>query len=172
VGTYSYSGKIVDVTVQKTGNYDITAYGAQGGAEIFYGGGYAGGYGAKISGEFHLTVGEKLEILVGGEGSGAAHYGGGGGGGGSFVVETNTRSASVEIPLVIAGGGGGNGFGAGSRRTVSGATLHSTQSAYGWYRKDWLTAARRWLCRRMVRSRFHFESAVKAMVGSCSARAR
>ena len=31
MGTYSFSGSIQKVTVSKSGTYDITAYGAQGG---------------------------------------------------------------------------------------------------------------------------------------------
>ena len=102
-GSY-YTGTVVDVTVQTTGTYDITAYGGQGGAGAY---GVAGGLGAEIGGEFTLTAGEVLEIVVGGMGdTGGGRNGGGGGGGGSFVFEV---SGTTLTPLVVAGGGGGEG---------------------------------------------------------------
>jgi hypothetical protein len=80
--------------VPKSGTYRIEAWGAQGG-----GGGYGGGFGARISGEFTLSMGETIRILVGQQGG--TSYGGGGGG--TFVVRTpfNTNAAI----LAIAGGG-------------------------------------------------------------------
>ena len=70
---FTYSGSIVTLTVVDSnpdathilsGVYDITAYGGQGGS-----GGHGGGIGAKIKGEFNLTAGETLDIIVGGVGS-------------------------------------------------------------------------------------------------------
>ncbi|MBW4053410.1 MAG: hypothetical protein HIU85_18495, partial [Proteobacteria bacterium] len=104
--TVTYSGSIVDYTVGTTGLYDITAYGANGGSSPFA----AGGTGGEIGGEFNLSAGDALSILVGGAGvdyvSGNYSSVGGGGGGGTFVILGNS-------PLVVAGAGGGGGGGYG-----------------------------------------------------------
>jgi hypothetical protein len=77
---YLFSGSKTNITLPP-GTYIITAYGAPGG------GGYFGGLGAEMSGEFTFSTSTTLTLLVGE-----------GGGGGSFVVGGST---------VIAGGGGG-----------------------------------------------------------------
>ena len=64
--------------VPVSGIYDITAWGAQGGA----GGVGVGGEGAEIGGHVSLTAGDQLTLLVGG--SGGPGSGGGGGGGGAL----------------------------------------------------------------------------------------
>ena len=69
-------------------------------------GGISGGLGAYIKGEFNLTAGNRISILVGQQADGVSHgnsNAGGGGGGGTFVV------LELETPLLIAGGGGGTG---------------------------------------------------------------
>src|SRR5580692_4688777 len=86
--TFNYDGAILQTfTVVTTGTYDITAYGAQGGADE---NGTLGGQGAEIGGTFTLTAGEVLTIAVGGKGGDGGSpdepYAGGGGGG-TFVVE-------------------------------------------------------------------------------------
>jgi PEP-CTERM motif len=86
--------------------YYITVFGAAGGA------GYGradGGEGGVATGEFALSMGETLSIIVGGQGGNEVEGGGGGGGGGSFVFVPGTS----PTPLVIAGGGGGGGYGIG-----------------------------------------------------------
>jgi hypothetical protein len=83
--------------VPLTGTYSITASGAQGGTAN--GPTTAGGLGAEMVGEFNLTAGQTILIVVGQEG-GSINYGGGGGGG-SFAVGPGST------PLIIAGGGGG-----------------------------------------------------------------
>jgi hypothetical protein len=88
-------------TVPVTGDYSIEAYGAQGGGN--------GGLGAKVSGEFSLTSGQVIRVVVGQQGvdgtGGSTTNNGGGGGGASYVIQSpyNTN-ASI---LAIAGGGGG-----------------------------------------------------------------
>ena len=85
-------------TVPSNGVYVITAHGAQGG-------GSQGGYGASMNGEFTLSAGEVLTILVGQEG--VSHNGSSsGGGGGTYVVD------GQNVPMIIAGGGAGgiNGY--------------------------------------------------------------
>jgi hypothetical protein len=105
--TYSYiAGTIQKVTVATGGTYDITAYGAQGGASA----GVSGGAGAEVGGDFTLTAGERLEIVVGGAGGYGQTSPGdgsaGGGGGGSFVLASTNGGASYQL-LLAAGGGGG-----------------------------------------------------------------
>jgi hypothetical protein len=98
-------------TVPASGTYRIRANGATGGG---LGAGYYG-YGASIQGEFTLSQGEVLKILVGQQGLANGGGYGQGGGGGTFVTKNDNSI------LVIAGGGGsmGNGGGeAGSSRTA------------------------------------------------------
>ena len=95
---------IQEWTVPATATYTIEAWGAEGGGGI-------GGKGARMKGDFDLTQGWVLKIVVGQMGTEETYNGSvgnaGGGGGGSFVIKTpyNT-TASI---LVIAGGGGGSG---------------------------------------------------------------
>lgn len=81
-------------TVPTSGIYRIEVWGAQGGAGIG-GGGYSGGFGARMRGDFVLTAGVVIKILVGQTGD--VSYGGGGG---MTAVATNTNT-----PLIVAGGG-------------------------------------------------------------------
>ena len=85
-GSYGYTGKIVDITVAKTGEYEITAYGAQGGGTYTNKPDHPnGGNGARISGQFALVAGEKLEIVVSGQGGASLPLGSAGGGGGGHL---------------------------------------------------------------------------------------
>lgn len=95
---YLFTGSETNITLNP-GNYEITAYGAQGGSN---GDGDSGGLGAQMEAGFHFTSVTTLTLLVGG--AGGSGSGPGGGGGGSFVVNAN-------IPLVVASGGGGAGTG-------------------------------------------------------------
>lgn len=83
----------------------IEAWGAQGGDNISLVD--LGGRGARMAGDFVVTPGDELAIVVGQRGANAnegnEYNGAGGGGGGTFVW----RVAGQE-PLVIAGGGGGS----------------------------------------------------------------
>ena len=106
-------------TIPHTGTYKIETWGAQGGAN-YHTQRVRGGYGAYMSGEFELTKGETLRILVGQRGldgttddfascptnqkQGAGGFGGGGaggytgggaGGGGSYNAGANQSNASV-----------------------------------------------------------------------------
>jgi len=90
-------------TVPITGNYGIRALGASGGS-VNVSCQTSGGFGADMYGEFALTAGQVILILVGQEGSlssGSGNSKDGGGGGGTYV----TTSGSVA--LIVAGGGGG-----------------------------------------------------------------
>ena len=86
-------------TVPVSGLYQIDVRGAQGG------GINNGGLGARMVGNFNLTQGQVLRIVVGQQGvdgtGGSAANNGGGGGGGSFVLDLSNTFT------IIAGGGGG-----------------------------------------------------------------
>ena len=97
-------------TVPYTGLYRINAYGAAGSAGN--GGTAAGGNGARVQGDFTLTEGEKIRILVGQKGTNSGYQAGdgasGSGGGGSFVISGTTGTADEQVLLIAAGGGGSN----------------------------------------------------------------
>jgi hypothetical protein len=114
-------------TVPATGEYEITAAGAVGGATPSA----LGGKGRVITSRISLTQGETIKIVVG-------HIGGriqfttgysGGGGGGSFVVRNSNNAA-----LLIAGGGGGAGEGSGGNASIQNgvdAAVHNSTSGSG-----------------------------------------
>jgi hypothetical protein len=80
----------------------IDAAGAQGGGSTTNN--QLGGLGARIQGEFTLSPGVMLSVLVGSPGGTGTSVGGGGGG--SFVWDP----MSPTQPYLVAGGGGGAGF--------------------------------------------------------------
>lgn len=87
----------------------IRAQGAEGGAAGFGG---VGGKGASIQGDFTVSPGDTLAILVGGAGMNGDSINGGGGGGGSFIWLGNDFSdLDLDSLLIAAGGGGGAGAG-------------------------------------------------------------
>ena len=99
--TFNYSGTIVNYTVPAgVTSISIEARGAQGGSSTVA----TGGLGANMKGNFIVTGGQVLKILVGQQAptNVSGSFIGGGGSGGSFVVNQATN-----IPMVIAGGGGG-----------------------------------------------------------------
>jgi hypothetical protein len=79
-------------TVPITGAYRIEGRGGQGG-------GGNGGLGARMAGDFNLTQGQVLKIVVGQLGKTATSCEGGGGGGSYITLLNNT-------PFIVAGGGG------------------------------------------------------------------
>ena len=107
--------------VPETGRYLISATGAAGGK----GGGALtdtrclGGFGAIISGEFNLTAGDELYMLVGNKGTDNMQTSGdattGAGGGMSVVAikddtQTDMLFSTIPVrPLVVAGAGNGGG---------------------------------------------------------------
>ena len=121
-GTYTFTGRVTTFTAVNGGTYRIQAFGAQGGAA--YQG--TGGNGAEVEGDFTLSAGETLKIVVGGAGTAGYGHDGGGGGGGTFVFETDS-SGTVIQKLLVAGGGGGGGFvfGAGNAGQAGYATMGS-----------------------------------------------
>ena len=124
-GSSGRFGTIQKFTIPRTASYLIKAWGALGGTHIYnYGynpGTYCGGKGACIEGQFSLTKGTVLNIVVGQRGGNSVEVIGGqitsktaaqlglsvednagtGGGGGSFVYTTS------NVLLLAAGGGGG-----------------------------------------------------------------
>lgn len=84
----------------------IEAFGAEGGGSS--GAALLGGRGARMKGDFTVTGGDTLSVLVGSKGADAiltgtvfGQQGGGTGGGGSFVVAPDGSA------MIVAGGGGG-----------------------------------------------------------------
>jgi hypothetical protein len=106
-------------TVPQTGVYRIEAWGAEGGNNFTYAD--PPGRGARMRGDFALTSGEIIRILVGQQGTTVnSSCEGASGGGGTFVIRTPyTTNGSI---LVIAGGGGGAGTTAGLRAGIDGWT--------------------------------------------------
>ncbi|MBR57053.1 MAG: hypothetical protein CMH54_03245 [Myxococcales bacterium] len=111
--TFEYTGSIVSYVVPAgITSLTIEAWGAQGSDGIAG----AGGLGAHIRGDFIVSPGETLSILVGqkrgSETASGGHYmNSTGGGGGSFI-------ARGSVPLVVAGGGGGGGAVSGGQDAV------------------------------------------------------
>ncbi len=97
-------------TVPYTGNYRIEAIGAAGSSGN--GGTAAGGKGAKIQGDFSLTEGDKIRILVGqmgtNTGSTVSDGASGSGGGGSFVISGTSGTEDSQVLIIAAGGNGSN----------------------------------------------------------------
>lgn len=137
-------GTIQQFIVPATGTYRITAIGARGGKQSEYN---VGGKGARMIGEFELTKGQELLILVGQAGQDAPGDQDAGGGGGTFVVKVDPNSADIMTapaehagkrvtPLIIAGGGGGDsadraGVDASVSTTSSGSYPNSEQGTGG-----------------------------------------
>ena len=113
--SFSYTGSLQTFTVTTTGVYLLSAAGAQGGK-----GDTSGGDGALLSGDFDLTSGTVLDIVVGGQG-GSHSLDAGGGGGGTFIYIKGTNTL-----LLAAGGGGGGGF---DTSGLPGQTTTSGQNA-------------------------------------------
>jgi len=108
-------------TVPETRTYTIKAYGSMGGHPSD--GNYPvgrndvlRGYGAWTQGDFSLTKGDKIVIIVGQEGGGATgdnEARGGSGGGASWVLKEDYGGSGAtpsSLYLVAGGGGGGSGY--------------------------------------------------------------
>jgi hypothetical protein len=107
--TFSYTGAVQTFTVPAgVTSLTISASGAQGGGNT------GGGLGALMSGDFTVTPGETINIVVGQQGQlqiGGQSQNSSGGGGGSFVYRNSSNL------LLAAGGGGGGGFSGGGGGT-------------------------------------------------------
>ena len=93
--TFNFTGTSETFTIPSgVTNITIIAAGGKGGD----GNGGTGGFGARLQGDFSVSPGQVLTIVVGDQGQKYHNAGGGGGGTGSIINGT---------PLIIAGGGGG-----------------------------------------------------------------
>ncbi|MCD4656112.1 MAG: hypothetical protein K8S87_01070 [Planctomycetes bacterium] len=96
--TFNYTGAIENWTVPAgVTSLTIEVWGAQGARGN-------GGKGAMMKGDFVVSPGDEIKVLVGQkgfDGDNTRVYLGGGGGGGSFVCKSNND------PMIISGGGGG-----------------------------------------------------------------
>lgn len=98
-------------TAPVTGVYDILAFGAQGGAGRDGRDFESGGLGAEVGGDFNLTAGEVLSVVIGGMGGGGAGLSAGGGGGSLNTAFANmigqdgvqSGDGELDISLVSAG---------------------------------------------------------------------
>ncbi len=113
-------------TVPADGTYRIEAYGAQGGHSI-----YNGGLAARMRGDFTLSAGDVLYIVVGQKGGNESSNTNrsGGGGGGSFVY-----SSPSTLLLAAGGGAGKTGYSGGSYNFSSANANSSTggNAGSGW----------------------------------------
>jgi hypothetical protein len=95
---YNYTGSAQTFTVSSTNNYEITAYGAQGGADVF---GAAGGRGAFAAGTGTLSASDPIQLYVGGAGTsnpGGQANGGGAAGEAARLYTTPTVVNSLSSP--------------------------------------------------------------------------
>lgn len=123
VFAYGYSGNGQTFNVDRTGNYKVELWGAQGGFVSNDSDCESCGKGSYVSGVINLTKGEKLYVYVGGQSDSVSKpgYNGGGvansdgrrgSGGGATDIRlvngdwNNTQSLASRI-IVAAGGGGG-----------------------------------------------------------------
>ena len=133
-GEVTVSAGIQQWVVPETGTYVVEAAGARGGV---WNNGSIGivGAGARMVGEFSLTQGEVIQVLVG-QPAADNPNGNTGGGGGSFVTRApHNTNASI---LVIAGGGGGH-----ECATQNFPNTHGTTSSTG--QSGTLRQAGRWV---------------------------
>jgi YVTN family beta-propeller protein len=134
--TFSYSGALQTFTVPAgVTSVTVTAVGAEGGtAGVHSNNSQPGGVGASIQGQFSVTPGDVLSVLVGGAGETPNTENltsSGGGGGGSFVWRGRGFPALNGTSLLVAaGGGGGGGLGTIAGEAGFDASL-STAGTYG-----------------------------------------
>ena len=115
--------------IQGTGTYRLTAYGASQRSNR------GGGHGAKIQGDFDLTLGDYIEFVLGQQcdpftsGIGAA-------GGGTFVVKYKaSRSGLTNNDILVIAGGGGGGHQEGRNNNTDGQATTNGGSNHS-YTKD------------------------------------
>ena len=101
------TGTVASWSVPATATYRLSASGAAGGYSYLLSSSIinSGGLGATVAGDFALTAGHTIAVMVGQQGgNNPRNDRGGGGGGGTFVVNQTTNTL-----LLAAGGGGGAG---------------------------------------------------------------
>lgn len=131
--TLDVNNGIIEWKVPEDGTYQITANGASGGTHVWaksQGIGNYDSYGASVSGDFELTEGEVVKLVVGQRGEDSGTYftnlefnnregdnAAPGGGGGTFVYTSLSTN-----PLLVAGGGAG-----GTRNSFSDVNASTSQ---------------------------------------------
>jgi hypothetical protein len=117
-------------TVPYTGLYRLNALGASGSGGSGSYGTSSGGLGARVQGDFNLTEGDKIRILVGQPGTTTNSTSGdgasGSGGGGTFIISGTSGTLDSQVLLIAAGGGGGNDPGYQSYVTNGLGGLHTS----------------------------------------------
>ncbi|WP_158629976.1 hypothetical protein [Cohnella sp. AR92] len=131
VTAFRFTGGLQTFTAPSDGTIIIQAVGAAGGGiEDEYGNIVkSGASGASLQGDYPISSGTTLAILVGG--SGGASRSAGGGGGGSFVWTGTSFSDLTEATLLIAAGGGGGTSASGGTGVNAVVTLEGTASTDG-----------------------------------------
>lgn len=151
--TFSYTGGMISYTVPPIcpTTATIEVRGAEGGS-LTSNGNYSGGMGAIMIGEFPITGGQVLNIMVGGRGNSEPSSSGGGGGSGVGVGNTPWIVAgggagvdfqnsgylgihAVTTPSGVPGSGGGNGAGGVSGSDggdVTYSSIHTSRGGRGW----------------------------------------
>lgn len=127
---FSTSDGIQLWTVPANGVYRIEAFGASGGLNNAYN--ESAGFGARMRGDFTLTAGEVIKILVGQLGESLNNTcSSASGGGGTFVVKYTESTHTNDDILVIAGGGGGVGTTVGFTAGIGGTTDQAGTASNG-----------------------------------------
>jgi hypothetical protein len=122
--TYDYTGGLQTYTVPPgVTSIEISAEGAEGGVGdmVLMTPGISG-KGALMQGNFTVTPGDVLTIMVGEQGGSAEHVGGGGGG--TFVW----IDATDELLIAAGGGGGGGKRTSGDLSNIDGVDATTTES--------------------------------------------
>ena len=123
-------------TVPITGTYTIKAYGANGGGLYASSSQSRGGYGAWTQGNFNLTKGEKVLIIVGhiGRDGSSYNYTSSGGGGGTYVLKelgASTAVSNSSIYCIAGGGGGGRDNNSGTNQSGDGIASQAAEITAG-----------------------------------------
>ena len=123
-GLVTLSSGVQQWIVPSTGTYEIEVAAAKGGTGNVSN--YSGGNGARMRGDFQLTEGMVLNIVVGQQGTNGSSSSPAGGGGGSFVYTGSIGGSG----LYIAAGGGGGG---GEESTANGYSGTSSEQGYNYF---------------------------------------
>tara|TARA_B100001250_G_scaffold309730_1_gene271666 strand:+ start:98 stop:3433 length:3336 start_codon:yes stop_codon:yes gene_type:complete len=138
VTTFSYTGSSQTFTVPSgVSEITIQAWGAQGCAGHFSGGGFPGGKGGYATGSFSVSAGDELYVFVGQQPTATDDNRQGGGGGGATDVRYENgdgvwnHSAGLYSRIIVAGGGSGTHGGHYSSGTIgTGGGTEATVSYY------------------------------------------
>lgn len=140
---FDYAGATIQEWIVPDGVSFLTinAVGAQGGNTQVGTRVYRGGGGAQVIGDFPITPGSKIIMVVGGIGSSNLQQAGGGGGTFVFVEDNSSPYALPDgtriTPLLVAGGGGGaylsesNGVSPGNDEEEGSNTKVGSSTLYG-----------------------------------------